>query len=214
MSHLTPAMDAALAADRALVTLLIEVMLPGHPLRLLIGSGGVSWGAKAFIDEDPTFGTLADVAEIEDGVGDEAPAFSFSMFPSSNAAAADLANPSFQGSAVSVWLAALSPITGLLIPDPELIFFGQLDVATLTIDSGVREVQFECVSAFELLLEDDEGARLSDAFHQSVFPGEQGFANVTGNEHTVYWGMASPPTGGITMTSPYYGRFGVGVNFQ
>ena len=74
--------------------MLIEVMLPTQPLRLVIGSGAIAWGEKTFSDVDATFGTFADLDEIEDGVGDQAPGFGFSMFPASNAAAADLSSSS------------------------------------------------------------------------------------------------------------------------
>lgn len=192
MSALTGQMDAALAADSAVVTLLVETTLPDHDLRLLFGSGAVPWGPKTFAGIDSQFGVLAAVEAIEDGTGDEAPGFSFTMHPPSNASAAELASADYQGSPVAVWLAAINPSTGQLVPDPYLLFTGQLDQPRLTIGRGSRAVDFDCVSDFERLLEADEGARLSDAFHQSVWPGELGFANVTGVEQTVYWGVADP----------------------
>ena len=46
----------------------------------------------------------------------------------------------------------------------------------------------------ERFFDDDEGARLADGFHRSVWPGEEGLAFVTGVEKTVYWGMDAPPS--------------------
>lgn len=215
MSHLTPQMDVALGAERALVALLIRAELPGYTMRLLVGgSGAIQWGDEVFADVDPLFGTLAALDEIEDGAGDEAPDFSFSMFPPTGSSAAMLCSPSYQEAPVTVWLAAFNLATGLLIPSPELLASYQWDIATLMPDRGKREVEILCVSVFDLLLEDDEGARLSDAFHQSIWPGELGFANVTANERQIYWGLASPPAGAVTTTAtPYYGGVDQGSSF-
>ncbi|WCT73925.1 hypothetical protein PQ455_01445 [Sphingomonas naphthae] len=192
MSAMTAAMDAVLDADRALVTLLIEVQLPDHTIRLIAGSGVLLWNGNTFSGADPLFGTLKAIDDISDGTGDEAPALGFSLLPPSDTAAALLSSPTYQGSPVYVWLAGVYPTTGNVVPDPYLLFSGELDQPTLTIDRGQRQVDFDCVSAMERLLDDDEGARLSDAFHQSIWPGETGFANITGIEKTIYWGVATP----------------------
>ena len=205
MTSLTPAMDAALRGERLIVTLLIEANLPGGPMRLMFGVGAITWGAKVFSDTDDTYGALAAIDAIEDGDDDEAPPFTFTMLPATDAAAAAVCNPLNQGSEVYVWLAALDPMTMRLVPDPALLGYFQWDIATLTPDAGTREVEVECVSAFDLLLEDDEGARLTDAFHESIFPGELGLANVTGLTETRYWGMATPRNTGTVVTSGAYG---------
>src|SRR3546814_20326641 len=85
-----------------------------------------------------------------------------------------------QGSVVSLWLAAVDRATGAVIPEPLLLFTGELDQPTLTVDKGSRELEFECVSGFERLFDNEEGLRLADSWHQSVWPGEMGLANVTG----------------------------------
>lgn len=205
MTSLTPAMDAALRADRIVVTLLIEADLPGGPLQLMFGTGAIQWGAKVFRDTSDIYGALAAIDAVEDGDDDEAPPFTFDLLPPTDAAAAAICNPLNQESDVYVWLAALDPVTMLLVPDPQLLGYFQWDIATLTPDAGTREVEVECVSAFDLLLEDDEGARLTDAFHQSIFPGELGCANVTGLTEPRYWGMATPRVTGTTVTSGSYG---------
>ena len=194
-------MDAALRKERLVITLLIEADLPAGPMRLMFGVGAILWGAKVFSDTDDTYGALAGIDAIEDGDDDEAPPFTFDMLPPTNAAAAALCNPLNQGSPVYVWLAALDTSTMLLVPDPTLLGYFQWDIATLMPDAGSREVEIECVSAFDLLLEDDEGARLTDAFHQSIWPGELGCANVTGLTEPRYWGMATPRDTGTTVTS-------------
>src|SRR3546814_10076287 len=76
--------------------------------------------------------------------------------------------------------------------EPLLLFTGELDQPTLTVDKGSRELEFECVSGFERLFDNEEGLRLADSWHQSVWPGEMGLANVSGIITTVYWGVEAP----------------------
>ncbi|UAK24179.1 hypothetical protein [Sphingomonas nostoxanthinifaciens] len=212
MSALSPGLDNALTQERALIAMLIRAELPGHTMRLLVGgAGAISWGSDVYSDVDPIFGTIAAMDSFEDGAGDEAPDWSFSMYPPSNSTAAQLCSPTYQEAPVYVYLAAFSPFTGLLIPDPYLYQSFLWDVGTLMPDRQKREVDIQCVSMFERLLEDDEGARLSDAFHQSIHPGETGFANVTGNERDIYWGLATPPAGAVVTG---YGYAGVDGGFD
>lgn len=192
MTGLTLSFDNALAQDRALVTLFIQVEFPTHTMRLMVGAATLNWDGVDFGDVDTLFGTLGAIDEIEDGEGDQAPGLGFTMFPPSNSTAAQLSAPGNQGSPVKVWLAGISPVTGLVIPEPYLLFAGEMDQATLNIGKGTRSVDLDCISEFDRLLEDDEGARLSDAFHQSIWPGETGMANVTGVEEAIYWGLATP----------------------
>lgn len=51
------------------------------------------------------------------------------------------------------------------------------------------------VSSSERFFEDNEGARLSDGFHQEVWPGELGMANATGIGKRDYWGADKAPSG-------------------
>lgn len=210
MSGLSPSLDTALAQDRAIVTLFIDIELPTHSIRLLVGGATLSWSGVDFSDEDSVFGTLAAIDPIEDGEGDQAPGIGITMFPPGESSAAALSSPTFQGSPVKVWLAGVSPTTGLLIPDPYLLFSGEVDQPILKIGANHRSVDLECVSQFDRLLEDDEGARLSDAFHNSIWPGETGFANVTGLERDIYWGLATPSAATsaapVSTTGLLYGR--------
>jgi hypothetical protein len=192
MSQFTPAMKAALAAERALLFGALKIQLPNHTVRLLDGSGEVPFGGDTYTGRDPIFGVLAAIDTLTDGVGDEAPALSITLLPASDAAAATLASASMQGSPVTLSLGALDPMTGAVIPDPMLLFLGELDQPRLSKDGGKRELEYECVSSFERLFDNDEGARLSDSYHQSIWPGEKGMSNVTGIIKTIYWGVESP----------------------
>jgi len=190
-------MQTALGADTPIVFGALKIALTGGAtIRLLDGAGSVSFnaggGVETFTGSDPVFGVLSAIDEIADGVGDEAPGLSITLLPASDAAAVDLANPTMQGSPVTLWLGAVDRATGAVIADPLMIFYGELDQPTLVIDKGVRELEFECVSGFERMFENDEGARLADSFHQNVWPGETGLAQVTGITRTIYWGVEAP----------------------
>ena len=207
MTGLTPALDAALAAPAPLVFGAVEIALPGYDLRLLDGAGSVTFGGKTFRGRDPIYGVLAAIEDIGDGVSDEAPAVGLTLLPASDAAAADLAAPTMQGSPVAIWLGAVDRTTGAVIPEPYLLFLGELDVPTLKSGRNSRSLEYEMVSVAERFFDDDEGARLADGFHKSVWPGENGFAFVTGVTETVYWGMDAPPSpivagGGLGAAGP------------
>jgi len=196
MTALSPALDAALSADRPLIYGSVEINLPGYDLRLLDGSGMLLIDGKTFVGEDANFGVLESIDDLTDGMGDEAPAIQINLLPASEAAVGDLASPLFQGARVRIRLGAVQRATGLSIGE-QVLFDGELDVPRLTVGKGMRRLSFECVSAFERFFADDEGAKLSEAWHQATWPGEEGFANITGVEKTIYWGIASPAPGAI-----------------
>ena len=77
------------------------------------------------------FGTIESIDSISDGTGDEAPQISLTLNPSRDAAVAQLAASAMQGSRVRCWLGVVSASTGIVVPDPLLLFDGKLDVATM-----------------------------------------------------------------------------------
>lgn len=189
---MSPQMEAAAAAGGATWVGLIEINLPAADIRLLDCSAEIPWGTEIFAGEDPTFGSLASVEELSEGVGDEAPVWNIVLFPKDEAAVEDLSSEEMQGSPVRAWIGIVNPATGLLIPEPYLLFAGEADVPVLKIGRGTRRLELRCVSALERFHDNDEGMRLSDAFHQSVWFGEKGLSNMTGIELTDYWGMDKP----------------------
>jgi hypothetical protein len=192
MSAFTSQMETALAAPVATVFGAVEILLPGYAIRLLDGAGQVTFGGHSFTGFDPTFGAIESMDVISDGTGDEAPAISLTLIPSGDAAAGTLAAASMQGSQVSLWIGAVDAVSGLVIPDPMLVFLGAIDVPVLTSSSEGRTLELSVVSAFEKFFADDEGVRLSDTLHRSIWPGETGLAGVTGVDKKVYWGVETP----------------------
>lgn len=188
MGEMTPALAAAIAADRALLFGAIEINFPGYDLRLVDGSAELMMGGEKFVGRDPTFGTISSIDSLTDGAGDQAPRVSLSLLPPSDTAAASLASAPMQRSRVRFWLGVLDMPTGIVVPDPLLLFDGELDVATMKWGMRTREVEYRIVSVFERFFDLEEGIRLSDSWHQSVWPGELGLSFVTGVTENVPWG--------------------------
>lgn len=212
MTQLTPALDAELRTDAPLAFGAVSIDLPSYSINLLDGAGLLAFGGRTFAGDDATFGVLSEIEALTDGTGDTAPALSISLLPAGDAAAATLSDPNMQGSAVSIWFGAVNQSTGQPIPDPHLIFLGELDVPTLTSTSDSRKISYEVVSVFERLFEDDESARLSPGFHRSIFPSEAGLDYVTGVDQPVFWGVAADPQGVTVGSSVGYGGLGAQLN--
>ena len=196
MSQLSPALDTALQQDRATIFGAIRMDLPGRTVRLLVGSGIVKFSVdgvlETFTGQDEVIGVFSAIDTLTDGLGDEAPALSLTFIPATDAAAAQLAAVEMQGSPVWLWLGAIDELSGTVIGDPLLLFNGLLDVATLKVGTTGRTVDYEVSSIFEDFFLSDDGARLSDTFHQYLWPGELGCAFVTYVAQQIYWGTSSP----------------------
>jgi hypothetical protein len=193
MTAFAPAVDTALSQPIATIFGAVEILLPGYTIRLLDGAGRLAFAdGRVFTGLDDTFGALDSLDVINDGAGDEAPEVRLTLIPGSDAAAGTLASAAMQGSQVTIDLGVVDAGTGLVIPDPSLIFLGEVDVPTLTSSSTGRSLEFSVVSAFERFFADDEGARLADTFHRSIWPGETGLAGVTGLDKKIYWGVQAP----------------------
>jgi hypothetical protein len=199
---MTPEMIAALSAKRKNVTGFFEIDFPSGTRRMLIGSGEAAWGANTFKGYDATFGSITGGDSIAEESSGQAPNTSFTLQTSSSANKADIASDAVQLAPVKIWLAALGFDASdhfIAVPDPELIFDGFIDQATISLDQKKDEIDYTLVSGFDYFFEDTEGQRLSDAFHESVWAGEKGLANVTGVTKKVYWGTLGPnSTSGIT----------------
>ena len=188
---MTPTMNAAAAARRVRVAALLHIEMPGHDIRLVDGSGVVSFDGQLFTGSDAVFGSWDQIDELTEEVGDSAPGIIVTLIPPAAIATADVAAAAMQGARVRVWIAVVDDDTGAVLPDPILQFEGEVDVATPELDRGERRVRYEIASVFDRLLEPDEGIRLSSGHHQSIFPTEKGFDQMTGTTLEKIWGPGS-----------------------
>jgi hypothetical protein len=202
---LTPEMEVALAASNVTLFGCLKVELPDYTIRLLDGAGELIIDGEVYVGRDPTFGTASLGESFSDGDPNEAPHLSLAFFPPSTASAAELSSPAYQGSPVTLMVGAVDRVTGQVVPDPVVLFAGELDTCLLTVSGNQRTVSVEVVSVLERLFEQDEGARLNDGFHQSIWPGEKGFEFVTVDPTSLPWGAeggrpAISVTGGGSAT--------------
>lgn len=186
---MTPAMSLALAEPVVTMFGAIRIELPGHTIRVLDGASEVTFGGETYTGIDEIYGTLGTADAMSDGAGDEAPAVSFGFLPPDPTAIAGLANPLSQGSPVRMMVGVVA--NGAVVADPLTLFEGVLDQIDLDIGSG-QTLDINCVSAMERFFDNQEGVRLSPAYHKSVWPGETGLDQVTGVVRKVYWGTAAP----------------------
>lgn len=201
MTGMDPALAAALAASRPLYFAWVEIQLPAATLRLVDGSAEVPIGGHTFVGRDPAYGVLDSIKGLTDSIGDSAPGVTIGLIPANDTALAALLDPAVQGSPVTLGIGVLDMATGLPIGEPYVLFVGELDVPSVKWAENDRRLEWTAVSIGERLFQIEEGRRLSDAFHQKVWPGELGLAFVTDIETWVPWGQALNTTAVETRTN-------------
>lgn len=178
---------------------LLKMELPTGTVRLCDG-GLIRWGSETFTGKDATFGTIASLDALTEGVGDEVPALEMALNPVGSAAPGDLSQAGFQTSRVRFWIAEFDPATGAVVGTPDLQFDGQIDQTKLSVGRETRRLSTTIVSTAERLFNRAEGNSLSPAFHHGVWPGELGQDQATGLTIPVAWGAEAPVTGGQMPT--------------
>src|SRR3546814_16560035 len=122
MSQFGAGMEPARVAERPLFVGLLKIEVPDATIRLLVGPGQLVFDGATYTGRDPVFGSLAAVEAIEDGVGDEAPALTFTLLPAHDVASAVMATPDMHGSVVCLLLAAVARGPGGVVPGPLQLF--------------------------------------------------------------------------------------------
>lgn len=189
MAELPIPLAAALRGDRPLLFGSVEINLPGYDLLLLDGAGQLMVGGRLFVGRDTTYGVLDTIKGLADSIGDQAPSITLGLIPATDAALATLVDPAVQGATCTIAMGCVDIATGTAVSAPYVLFVGELDVPTVTWDTNDRRLEFKVTSIAERLFATEEGKRLSDAFHQKVWPGELGLAFVTDVETWVPWGQ-------------------------
>ena len=159
----------------------------------LTTSGFIVWGTETFLARDPVLGVLGELPTFEDGVDSQTTRSTLTIIPPDQAGLAKVADRKYQRSLVQVWDATVDASTGQLIGEPDLLFRGLVDFPRMVIGES-WPVVLECGTEEALLNEPNEDRRLSNPFHQSVWPGELGLSYVTGLGRKIYW-RANTPAG-------------------
>ncbi len=191
-------MDASLvtALEAAAPTpiLLVTVTLSGATVRWTDGGFAV-WSGNTYSSENATYGVLGAVGEIQDGADGQATVCDLTILCDGTAMALWI-DPAEQGAPVTVHLGALNRTTGALIGEPDLLFRGELDQPRIGAGPS-QTLIYDCITEEARMLEPNEEQRLTDSFHQSVWPGELGYDKVSELEQTVFW-RADDPRGAIS----------------
>jgi hypothetical protein len=193
---MTPAMITALSSGRATLTGFYQIDLPSGTRRMLLGSTEVSWGGNTWKGYDATLGSIDIPDDIREDLTGQAPNTQINLNLASGVNRDNVAGQGVQLSPVKIWLAALTLDGSSLlqtIVDPELLFDGFVDQATLNLDKGRDDLDYTVISAFDYFFEDSEGQRLNGQFHRAIWSGEKGLDNVTGVTKKIYWGANAPP---------------------
>lgn len=202
MGQLPAALAAALRIDRPLLFGSVEINLPGgRDLLLLDGAGELMIGDRKFVGRDPDYGVLDTVKGLAEAINDSAPTVTLGLIPSGDMALSALVDPAVQGSPCVLSMGCIDPVTGIPVSDSYVLFTGELDVPTIKWGPNDRRLEYRVSSVAERLFATEEGRRLSDAFHQKVWPGELGLAFVTDVETWVPWGQKLDATQIQTRTN-------------
>lgn len=184
---LSAQLESALKAPAPLVFVAVEILTPDFSLHMLDGSSELLMDGNTYRGGDPVYGTVSAIENLGDGVGDEAPACRVVIHPPTNAATANLSAPKVQGSPVSIWFGALNPLSGAYI-DRNLWFAGEVDQAVLQVGGASKTLTVEC-TAMDAFFEQDTGTRLTNSWHQWIWPGERGLEFHTALNRQVPWGV-------------------------
>ncbi|MEM9965918.1 MAG: hypothetical protein AAGC58_11270 [Asticcacaulis sp.] len=170
-----PALQAELSKPVINIFCAVEIDHPYKTIRLLDGLGVLSFAGKDYVGHDPEVGSLGAVELSADGVGDTAPTLTAVLQQVSNAVAVALCSPQAQGATVQCWMGAFDPQSGQVIGIPYKWFVGEVDVPVHNLGKNVSGVTNECVAASERFFDIKQGARMNQAAHQAIWPGELGF---------------------------------------
>lgn len=200
---MSPAMLAALQSKNPTLVHLVEIEFSDRTVRLCDGAGYVVWGARVFTGSDSEIGTVAGFGEFQETEGTESPRQSISFLVKDNAALSKLTSPVTQGTPVSIYAAVIDPATGLILGEPDARFIGEIDDAEVGFSKNQRLLTIELSTVWELLFDDNEGARWNDTFWTYLYgPNARAFSHVTNVARKLYWGYKGPQNGGGGGYSP------------
>lgn len=188
-------MKAALQSKDPTLVTLIEIQFTDRTVRMTDG-GAVNWNGNSYVPEDAEIGVINGFSEFTETEGTESPRLEVAFEYKTNAALTRLANPSSQGTPFNVYQAAVSRDTGTIIGAPELLFSGVIDDADLRHARNNRMLTVYLSTAWELLFDDNEGARWNNDFWVHNYgSGAQAFYAVTDVQRKLFWGYKGPYNG-------------------
>lgn len=180
---------AALKAGWPIVHL-VTVTLPDRTVRWMLERGFGKWAGNTYRSRDPVYGVLRGISEITDGIDDDASPVQLEIVPPSLSSLTTLASADAQGGWVTIHLACLHPLTGLVVA-PYQLHLGELDQPRLR-PGKARILEYDVITGEARGLQPNEEQRQTDAFRQYIWPGELGDQYATEGTKRVYWREDEP----------------------
>ena len=168
------------------------LLLPATTLRLLDGSGVLNFLGGTWVGQDGDYGSWRGAQDLEEQLATEAPKLSLTFAPLTDAAQQQICAPGAQNAPVTIYGGEIDVTTGALVSDPEVVFYGAIDVGHIQLGRNSRSLTLDVVAATELMFLSDAAAALSSSWHNQFFPAELGFVFVGSVAHTVPWGAKGP----------------------
>lgn len=185
-------LETGLYAARPLIFTAVKIATPFATLRILDGEGTLVIDSETYTGGSD-YGDLVAGESFTDGDGNTAPRLKLTL-QIDPSVIPDWLDPEVQGSAVTVWLGAVDRATGAPVADPEVAFRGEVDQPVLNIGRDRCALDLDICSYLERFFDVNEGVRLNDAWHQSIWPGEKGLDQVTGIQRQQPWGIGGGGT--------------------
>jgi hypothetical protein len=184
--------QAALDQTFARIFVAIDIQLANARVCLTDGTPEVTFviddEAVTFSNYDPIFGVCSSYEGWSDGITDEAPSTSLTIIPYDNTAIPIWCDPNNQSGAINFYFGLIDDETGAVIGNPENIYAGAYDTATLKASAETREIEINVISAWEKFFNVDRGLRLNLRYQQSVHAGETGLKFMATQADQVWWG--------------------------
>lgn len=184
-------LEAALSVSRPLIFCAVKIVAPFGTLRLLDGEATIEVEGETYTGGSD-YGDLIAAESVTDGDGNTAPRLKLGLQVYDNTKIPLWLAPENQGSPVTIWLGVLNRDDGSALA--EVVFRGELDCADMFIDRHKSEACLEVCSYLERFFDNDEGVRMNDAWHQSIWPGEKGLDQITAINRQWPWGIGGGGT--------------------
>jgi len=180
---------AELASQAPMTVLLYTWELDEETTIRWTDGGFVRWDGelyRALTD----YGVINRTDEIVDGIDNEVTACTIEVMPADQDAHDAMTAYSVQGSRITQHLGVVDFATGLLIGEPDLLLTSEVDDHSL--GSAAGAIAIHTITEEARMLEADDQRRATDAFHQSIYPGELGYSNKTTLRRKRYWRLDNP----------------------
>lgn len=177
-------------SSKAPMTALLYTWVLSDSVTIRWTDGGfLRWGGNLYRAKT-TYGVISRTDEIVDGIDNEVTSCGIDVLPADQDAYDAMVAYEAQGSVITQHLAAVDFATGLLIGEPDLLLTSEVDEVTVAAAAG--GITIHTITEEARMLEPDDQRRATDAFHQSIWPGELGYSNKTTLRRKRYWRLDNP----------------------